>query len=349
MALWLVRAEKHGEFEEKFLTDNKIYLCWNHLSHDLSGLANQQKLRTLMQQVYPNNSAKKNINQGSQIWAFSHKMSAGDWVALPSKFKAAIHFGKITGEYTFNSKAKDPFYHYRNVDWFATDIPRSNFDQDILYSLGAFMTICQIKRNNAEQRIKAMAENNWKSSHALKPKTVKEATDEAEDAGESFSDLEELSLDQIAKTVIAKFKGHKMAVLIDGILKAQGYTTFLSPEGPDKGIDILAGMGPMGFGEPRICVQVKSGDSPLDRPTLDQLIGTMQNIQATQGLLVSWGGYKSSIDKEKATQFFRVRLWDQKDLIEQLLKHYDKLDEDLKADLPLKRIWTITNPENEEE
>jgi len=105
----------------------------------------------------------------------------------------------------------------------------------------------------------------------------------------------------------------------------------------------------MGFGEPRICVQVKSGDSPLDRPTLDQLIGTMQNIQATQGLLVSWGGYKSSVDKEKATQFFRVRLWDQKDLIEQLLKHYDKLDEDLKADLPLKRIWTITNPENEEE
>ena len=138
-----------------------------------------------------------------------------------------------------------------------------------------------------------------------------------------------------------------MARLVDGILKAQGYTTYVSPEGPDKGVDILAAQGALGFGEPRICVQIKSGDSPLDRPTLDQLIGTMQNVQAKQGLLVSWGGFKSSVDKEEANQFFRVRLWDQKDLIEQLLKHYDKLDADIRADLPLKQIWTVATLESE--
>ena len=37
------------------------------------------------------------------------------------------------------------------------DIPRSNFDQDLLYSLGAFLTICEVKRNDAEKRIRAMA------------------------------------------------------------------------------------------------------------------------------------------------------------------------------------------------
>ena len=97
----------------------------------------------------------------------------------------------------------------------------------------------------------------------------------------------------------------------------------------------------MGFGEPRVCVQVKSGDSALDRPTLDQLIGVMQNVQASNGLLVSWGGFKSSVDREEATQFFRVRLWDQGDLINQVLEHYDKLDEDIRAELPLKRIWIV--------
>ena len=56
---------------------------------------------------------------------------------------------------------------------------------------------------------------------------------------------------------------------------------------------------------------------------------------------MSWGGFKSSVDKEKATQFFRVRLWDQQALIEQILANYDKLDETLRADLPLKRIWTV--------
>ena len=136
-----------------------------------------------------------------------------------------------------------------------------------------------------------------------------------------------------------------MARLVDGILKAQGYTTYVSPEGPDKGIDLLAAPGALGFGTPRICVQVKSSDTPIDRPTLDQLIGTMQNVQAEQGLLVSWGGFKSSVNKEEANQFFRVRLWDQEDLVDQLLQNYDRLDEELRAELPMKRIWTLAIPD----
>jgi len=58
-------------------------------------------------------------------------------------------------------------------------------------------------------------------------------------------------------------------------------------------------------------------------------------------LLVSRDGFKSSIDKEEAIQFFRVRLWDQDDLIDRILAHYDKLDEGIRTDLPLKQIWVV--------
>jgi restriction system protein len=118
-------------------------------------------------------------------------------------------------------------------------------------------------------------------------------------------------------------------------------------EGSDKGIDLLAAPGPMGFGQPRLCVQVKSGDSPVDRPTLDQLIGAMQNVQAEHGLLVSWGGFKATISKEEEAQFFKVRLWNQGDLIEELLEHYDRLDTDIRVDLPLKLIWTVAIPDED--
>lgn len=74
----------------------------------------------------------------------------------------------------------------------------------------------------------------------------------------------------------------------------------------------------------------------------------MQNVQADQGLLVAWGGFKSSVDREALTQFFRVRLWDQDDLIDQLLVQYDKLSDELRAELPLKRVWTVAGPETEE-
>jgi restriction system protein len=275
-------------------------------------------------------------------------MKPGDWAIVPSKRKPAIHVAEITGPYVFDSKADDPYYHYRAVKWIAKDVPRSVFDQDLLYTFGAFTTICEIHRNDAEKRVRELAAKDWEGSTgtatADRGKTAVVPTEPVE----ADVDLERLARDQIAKLIIAQYKGHGLARLVDAILRAQGYTTFVSPAGPDKGVDLLAAPGPLGFGNPRLCVQVKSGDAPVDRPTLDQLIGTMQNVQADQGLLVSWGGFKSSVDKEEPTQFFRVRLWNQDKLIEELLTHYDRLDEDIRAELSLKRIWTVARQEEEE-
>lgn len=116
-----------------------------------------------------------------------------------------------------------------------------------------------------------------------------------------------------------------------GLIK-QGYTTYRSPQGADGGVDILAGAGPLGFGTPQLCVEVKSDGSPIDRPTVDKLIGAVTKFGAHEGLFVSWSGFKTNVQKELAASFFRVRLWTQKDLLEQLFAHYDHLDEDLRAE-----------------
>ena len=340
MALWLVRAGKHGEYEQKFIEENRIYLAWDRLKDDLSGMNNREQLRALLERVYPDASKGRISNHVGQIWNFSQSITVGDWIILPSKHKPAIHIAEVKGNYTNDPKGKDPFFHYRNVKWIAQDVPRTNFDQDLLYSFGASMAICEMRRNKAEKRVHEMAEKGWKSSGPMLRSPAKSEEKSAE-SNEDLQDLAQAARDQIAKLIIARFQGHGMTRLVDAVLRARGYTTYMSPEGPDKGIDILAAPEPIGFGEPRVCVQVKSGDSALDRPTLDQLIGVMQNVQASHGLLVSWGGFKSSVDKEKATQFFRVRLWDQGDLIEQVLAHYYKLDEEIRTELPLKRIWIV--------
>jgi restriction system protein len=342
MAIWLVRAGRSGEYENKFLTESLIYLTWGGLNYDLSTLKAKADVHCKLAEVYPEEKTGTVRNWTGQVNSFVHEIKKGDWVVLPSKIKSAIHFAVVTGDYQYNHKAEDPYYHFRKVEWFAQDIPRSNFDQDILYSLGAFLTVCRITRNDAESRIKAMYKNQWKT-----PGLGRSEDDRiSQDASYEFIDLEEYSRDKIAKRIIQKFKGHGMAILIEEILKAKGYVTFRSPEGPDKGVDILAAPEPLGFGKPRLCVQVKTSDVPIDRPTLDQLLGSMQNFHAEQGLLVSWGGFKSSVDKEKPSQFFRIRLWDQKDIINELVAVYDNLDVDLKAEIPLKRIWTWNDPED---
>ncbi len=349
MALWLIRAGRHGAHEQRFLDESRVYVTWDRLNVDLSHLSDVHALREALQEREPEAGSKKIINHASQIWPFVTEMKPRDWVVVPSKSKAAIHVAEIAGPYVFNPSGPDPYFHYRKVKWIAKDVPRQQFSQDLLFSFGAFMTICEVRRNDAEARVRAMAANGW----LPETRVIQPAPGGGNGAGDgggggSAVDLELLAQDAIAKLITMKFKGHGLARLVDAILRAQGYTTHLSPPGADKGVDILAAPDALGFGQPRICVQVKSEQSPIDRPTLDQLIGSMQNFHAEQGLLVSWSGFKASVDKERAAQFFRVRLWDQQVLISELVTHYDKLDADIRAELPLKRIWTIATDEDEE-
>jgi restriction system protein len=142
----------------------------------------------------------------------------------------------------------------------------------------------------------AMAKNNWKAPVFTQQEQLSILSNDSE-GNSMIVDIEQPSRDQLAKFIERKFKGHRMAVLIEAILKANGYHTHRSPDGPDKGVDILAGKDSLGFGSPKICVQVKTTDEAVDRPTLDQLIGVMRNMNADYGLLVSWSGFKSSVIK----------------------------------------------------
>lgn len=341
MGIWLFRAGKRGQFEEKFLADGRIYLTWNHLNIDLGQYKNREKLLQKLQEVYSSEKMNTLKNWASQIYPIAHRVEVGDWVVLPSKRTNTIHIGKITGEYQYAEENGSPYYHYRTVDWFAKDIPRNNFDQDILYSFGAFMTVCKITRNDAERRIHAMSENNWK----VPARNVASFGDADDTDSDSQTDLEEAIYDSIAKYIIQKFQGYKMEDLIEEILTAKGFTVYHSKPGADGGKDLLAAGGEMGFGSPKICVQVKSQDAPIDRPTLDQLGGVMNNVNAEYGLLVSWSGFKDSVAREEAKQFFRIRLWDSNDVIRELFENYEKLSPAIRAEIPLKQIWMLSEEE----
>lgn len=349
MAVWLIRAGSHGEFEQKFLQEKRVYVTWDDLDVDLLKLEDREALVSAMIDRYPNAKPKTIANWTSQVWPFAHEMKKADWVVIPLKSQRAIQIGEVTGDYQFETAGPSPYFHWRSVKWIGEAIPRDHFGKDLLNTFGAFMTICRVKSNNAESRLSAMKANGWKPETlkgVIKPKGATANTDEA---AEDYGDLQERADDEIAKLIMSRFKGHGLTRLVEAILQAQGYTTWRSPEGADGGADILAGAGPLGFGNPRLCVEVKSESNPIDRPTVDKLLGAVTKFGANEGLFVSWSGFKTNVQKELAASFFRVRLWTQKELLESLFSIYDKLDEDLKTELPLKRIWTVAAHEEEEE
>ena len=342
MAVWLIRAGSHGEYEQKFLQENRVYVTWRNLRVNLDIMPDRDGLYRVMSQTYPEAKSEKLINYVKQVWPFAHDIKIGDLVLMPLKSQPAVTIGEVTGDYRFEHAAQDPFYHWRSVTWIAEAIPRSYFGRDLLYAFGSSMTVCRVQRNNAEDRLAAMRANQWK------PEPVAAAIspiDSSSDETSAGIDLEALARDQIAQLIAASFQGQGLVHLVEAILKASGYGTCESPDAVGDGVDFLASAGSLGFAAPRLCVAVKSEDAPVDWPVVDKLLSAVTKFGSEAGLFVSWSGFKSDVQKELSASFFRLRLWTQKELLEELFANYDRLDDDVKARLHLKRIWTAAAQE----
>jgi len=408
MTMWLIRAGKVGEREVLALREQVAIIGWDELP-DLAGIETRGALETLMRRTYADQKPRTLSSWHGQVWSFRDTIRQGDLVVLPLKSRATIVLGTVSGQYCHRADLAGGPYHTRPVQWH-TEVPRTAFDVDILLSFGAFMTVCRIERNDAEQRVRdLMAEGTEplpdtrhpgharasddrsgagahdvlqrerdqpepacqgfaepvlrfpatlladypppRPTSSSAPAPSRAATAEiirlADPVGEPLppravaTEMERRSRSLIRERVTRKFKGHRMAVLVAAVLDAEGFHTTVSPPGPDGGVDILAGSGPLGLSAPRLVVQVKSQESKIDVRPLRELSGVMVRYQAEHGLLVGWGGFNQGVRNEAATDHFRIRLWDADDLISAIERHYPDLPVAIRTVLPLKQVWTL--------
>jgi restriction system protein len=340
MSLWVVRAGKHGQQEETAIKEALVCHAWNELP-DYSDCRTKDDLRSLYTRAYPNETEKQIVSGLGQVWRFAREIKKGDLVALPLKTESTFAFGRVAGDYQYKKVAPNVM-HIRSVDWLKR-VPRSVFPKDILFSMNSALTVFKVFRNDAEERVgKILA-----TSPPVPEAASGSPEDEIEGADEEVVNLEESARDEILKFIQAKFKSHALARLVDAVLRAQGYKTEVSPPGPDGGVDILAGSGPLGFDEPRLCVQVKSGSGTEGQKTFNELLGVVSKFASQQGLLVSWGGFTNPVKLDARKDFFRIRLWDQGNVVDAILENYDRLDDEIKAELPLKRIWVLVDDESQ--
>jgi restriction system protein len=336
--VWVARAGKHGADETIALEEGLAIIGFQRLP-DLSEAKTADDIVELVRRVNPGDAGPRIRNHASQVGAFALSMQEGHIVALPLKTTSGtIALGRVSGPYAYREIA-GAMRHTRPVKWVRPDVPRSEFGQDLLYSLGAFMTVCRVRRNDAEERIAAILAGKSDPGFEEGTKPV-DPTGEATGEGAPI-DVAEFAHDQVVAHLRSRFQGHELARLVEAVLRAEGYQTELSPPGPDGGVDILAGQGSLGLEEGSLCVQVKATGSAADVNVFRALQGTMQTFKADRGLLVSWSGFTKPLRQEARQSFFQVRLWDASDLVQAIYRVYDKLPEEIQAELPLKRIWAL--------
>lgn len=343
---WLIRAGKSGEREDFNIEHGLASLGWADVP-DLRTISSRDELERIIRGGMPGARDKSILTQANQLWTLRSRVRVGDLVVLPLKTTSQIAFGIVTQPYWYSDDPEPDWRHVVSVDWKRTDVPRTAVKQDLLNSLGSALTICTITRNDGNWRLHQLlttgSDPGARPAESRRQPSTDSAADrdsvepDEEESEDSDVDLERVGKDRIQRHIAE----HELSRLVAEILKAEGFTVDNAPPGPDGGIDVFAGRGPLGLDSPRVIVQVKSSPTPVDVKVVRELNGVLSSQDADQGLLVAWGGVNRPARREMRSQFFRVRVWDADDLIEAVFRNYDELDKELQAELPLKRIWAL--------
>ena len=119
-----------------------------------------------------------------------------------------------------------------------------------------------------------------------------------------------------------------------------GFTVRGHGPGRDRGVDLVVTPDALGLEQPRIKVQVKRVRGPIGGPDVRQLAGTLRTGE--KGLFVSLGGFTSDAQTESGPT---MSLLNGEDFIALLLENYDRLSPEVRAQIPLKRVYLPVPPD----
>ena len=346
MSVWVIKGGRSGQHEDVFLAKGVVSIGFG-LKQSIADFPDRDALRE--------HTGRR--SGADQLWRFYQEVSAGETVVLPRKLTGKIAIGQVNGPYAYQPETvSGEAPHTRSVAWQVTDIPRAHFDRDLLNSFGSQLTLSQPGAPGAETRIARIAgaylgtAPSEGADEAATPasESVGDGSGPDADAPDSDDiDINQVVRDRIIARLRQRFAGARLEYLVAGILRVSGYQALQTRQGADGGVDVLAGKGELGFGDPRLCVQVKGRTSPVDLAEYDRLRGNISTFRAQHGLLVSLGGFTKPVHDRNEQEFFEIRLWGPEELAEWLLESYDDLPQDIRDDIPLETVRILRETESD--
>ncbi|MFC5200462.1 CBS domain-containing protein [Streptomyces kaempferi] len=182
---WTVRGGRFGQREEIALNEDLVIAGWEETTGDFSHYQTVDEFREALRGFYPSEGVHTVNNWTHQLWRFCKIMEAGDLVVMPRKYQSVVAIGRILGAYEYRSDSPPGYRHVRPVKWLNVDVARAAVAGDLRDSMGSLLTISELSRRNAVERVAALAENGNDPGYAgyiqppADPATLKQEVDEA--------------------------------------------------------------------------------------------------------------------------------------------------------------------------
>lgn len=325
---WVVRAD--WDIQELVETRSLVGIGWHEVGDfGLSSEGIGEQVRATYPSARPG-TIRQTIGQ---LRRFAHQIEVGDIVLTPIKATRQVLVGKVTGPYQHNPAAEtDNLTNTRAVEWLRTDILRDDLSNRLRNSLAGQMTVFSVNDHASEIAMVARVIDEEQTERTAVLVDDESGSDDSSVA-DYLGEVEAAAREQILYLLYG-LDGHEFEDVVGDMLRAMGFTVRGHGRGPDKGVDLVATPDALGFGEPRIKVQVKRRWSAAGRPEVQQLAGTLRGGE--KGLFVSWGGFTAEAQSESSQS---MTLVDGEEFVDLLLDHYEKLSPETRTRVPLKRLY----------
>jgi restriction system protein len=317
----MVRAGNDNELADLVEEKDAVAVGWTKMG-DVSSLKAREQFKERYREVYPDHSPNRVAVNAGQIFRFTREMRQGDYVLTYIKASREELIGLVDGPYEHRSDLFPEHYqHVRRVRWLKR-VSRDAFSSPARNSMGSTLTVFGLDEHLPE-------------IHRLVTDELASA-DEEEEAPPFFDEVKARA-DELIADLISRLDPYDFQDLVAAILRAMGFRTISSPPGPDRGIDIVAHPDPFGFERPRIKAQVKHRQGTAGGPDVRGFLGTLR--PGDNGLYVSTGGFTRDATLEAERSREPVTFLDRDGFIRILLEHYEALDSEYKAKVPLRKVW----------
>jgi restriction system protein len=320
---WMIRAEG-GTLIEMFLTKKIAAIGWSEMG-DLSQYSDKSKMLQGITEAWPMNKPGTNRNILSILFRFVNDISLSDNIITYEPSKRIYHIGRVLSEYRYDANNSE-WPNVLDVKW-EHEIQRDGLSVNSKNILGSTLTLFSVPDEVFNE-----IENLIGNEKNIQPAKETAPVDEEN----ILEDIQAKSFEFI-KDKISALDWEDMQRLVGGLLRSMGYKTKISPRGADLGKDIIASPDGFGLGQPRIVVEVKHRNQPVDSAQIRSFLGGRHKDD--KGLYVSTGGFRKDAKYEAERASIPLTLFDIDDLVTEILANYEDMDIETKLLLPLTKFY----------
>lgn len=322
---WMVRAGNQNELVDIFVDASLVAIGWKDIPA-LSEYPSRDEIKECYREVYPDHSKHRTAVNAGQLYRLAHVMQEGDRVLTYDKSSRTYHYGRIDGPYEWAPEHSEEYPHVRSVEWNGK-LARDEFSTPVRNTLGSTLTVFSL-------------DDHLDKIEAVLSGETDLGSDEEEEETPPFFEEVQATAEELISDHIAQLDPFDFEELVAALLRAIGYNATTTDPGPDGGVDIVAHPDALGFENPLVKVQVKHRKSTTGGPEMREFVGTLGNGE--KGLFVSTGGFTRDANQAAESTSARVALLNRDEFIDLFLQHYEDIEAEYQAKVPLKRVYVPT-------